>query len=47
MFSYQARYLLKAEASAMERAAETVLEMNFIMMALNLEKRMQRKDAQE
>lgn len=45
MFSYQARYLLKAEAWAMEWAAETVLEMNFIMMTLNLEKRMQRQDA--
>lgn len=40
VFSYQARYLLKAEASAVEWAAETVLEMNFIMMTLNLEKRM-------
>lgn len=40
VFSYQARYLLKAEAWAMEWAAETVLEKNFIMMTLNLEKRM-------
>lgn len=29
VFSYQAKYLFKAEASAMEWAAETVLEMNY------------------